>query len=167
MTTTAKGVAVTTQVFQILIKATPQAIWDAITKPEWTARYGYQGRVEYELRKGGTFRAFATPQMAAMGLPAVIIDGQVMECDPPHKLVQTYRFLFSPEMKAEGFTHITWEIEPAAQGFARLTVTHDVERAPIMAGMVMSKFSEMGTGGWSWILSDLKSLLETGTTLGG
>jgi uncharacterized protein YndB with AHSA1/START domain len=156
---------ITTQVHEIYIKASPQAIWDAITKPEWTARYGYRGPVEYELRKGGTFRALATPQMLAMGLPPVVIDGQVMECDPPHKLVQTYRFLFSPEMQAEGFTHITWEIEQTAPAFTRLTVTHDVEGAPIMAGMIASKFSQMGTGGWSWILSDLKSLLETGKTM--
>jgi hypothetical protein len=79
--------------------------------------------------------------------------------------VHTYRFLFSPEMKAEGFTRITWEIERATAGFSRLTVTHELEGAPIMAGMVASKFSEMGTGGWSWILSDLKSLLETGQSM--
>jgi uncharacterized protein YndB with AHSA1/START domain len=157
---------ITTQVHEIYIKASPQAIWDAITKPEWTARYGYKGPVEYELRKGGTFKAFATPSLLAMGMPQVVIDGEVLECEPPHKLVQTYRFLFSPAMQAEGFTHITWEIQQAARGFSRLTVTHDVEGAPIMAGMIASKFSEMGTGGWSWILSDLKSLLETGKTLG-
>jgi uncharacterized protein YndB with AHSA1/START domain len=156
---------ITTQVHEIYIKASPQAIWDAITKPEWTARYGYQGAVEYELRKGGTFKAFATPGMVAMGLPEVVIDGEVIECNPPRKLVQTYRFLFSFEMKAEGFTHITWEIAETARGFSRLTVTHDVEGAPIMAGMISSKFSEMGTGGWTWILSDLKSLLETGKTM--
>jgi uncharacterized protein YndB with AHSA1/START domain len=156
---------VATQVQEIYIKASPEALWDAITKPEWTAKYGYQGRVEYDLRKGGTFRVFATPQMAALGLPSVIIDGEVLQCEPPHRLVQTYRFLFSAEMKAEGFTHVTWEIARAAQGFSRLTITHDVQGAPIMAGMVASKFSEQGTGGWSWISSDLKSLLETGTTL--
>ena len=158
---------ITTQVYEIYIKATPQAIWDSITKPEWTERYGYRGRVEYDLRKGGTFRAFSTAQMRAMGMAEVVIDGEVVEADPPNKLVQTYRMLFSDEMKSEGFTRITWEIAAAAQGFTRLTVTHDLEGAPIMAGMVGSKFSEMGAGGWSWILSDLKSLLETGTTLGG
>jgi uncharacterized protein YndB with AHSA1/START domain len=156
----------TTQVHEIYIKATPQAIWDAITKPEWTERYGYRGRVEYELRKGGTFRAFATTQMRAMGMAEVVIDGEVVEADPPHKLVQTYRMLFSDQTKAEGFTKISYEIEVAAKGFTRLTVTHELEGAAIMAAMVSSKFSEMGTGGWSWILSDLKSLLETGKTLG-
>jgi hypothetical protein len=79
--------------------------------------------------------------------------------------VQTYRFLFSEAMKAEGFTRVTWEIERATAGFTRLTVTHELHGAPTMAFMVSSKFSEMGTGGWSWILSDLKSLLETGTRM--
>jgi hypothetical protein len=89
----------------------------------------------------------------------------VEESDPPRKLVHTYRFLFSEAMKAEGFTRVTWEIEKATAGFSRLTVTHELEGAPIMAGMVASKFSEMGAGGWSWILSDLKSLLETGSSM--
>jgi uncharacterized protein YndB with AHSA1/START domain len=156
---------VTTQVYEVYIKATPKAIWDAITAPEWTEKYGYKGRVHYDLRPGGAFRAHATPVMVQMGLPDVVIDGEVLEADPPRKLVQTYRFLFGPEMKAEGFTRITWEIEPATAGFSRLSVTHELEGAPIMAAMVSSKFSEMGTGGWAWILSDLKSLLETGSTM--
>jgi uncharacterized protein YndB with AHSA1/START domain len=159
--------SITTQVYEVYIKATPQAIWDAITKPEWNERYGYRGRMEYDLRKGGTFRALATAQMRAMGMAEVVIDGEVVEANPPSKLVQTYRMLFNDQMKSEGFTKVTWEIEPTASGFTRLTVTHDLEGAPIMAGMVASKFSEMGTGGWSWILSDLKSLLETGKTLAG
>ena len=158
---------VTTQVYEVYIKAGPQAIWDAITKPEWTTKYGYAGPVDYDLRKGGAFRAEATPPMLAVGMPAVVVDGEVIEADPPRRLVQTYRFLFNEAMKAEGFTRITWEIEPAASGFTRLTVTHELEGAPTMAFMVSSKFSEMGTGGWSWILSDLKSLLETGTRMGG
>jgi uncharacterized protein YndB with AHSA1/START domain len=159
--------SITTQVYEVYIKATPQAIWDAITKPEWNERYGYRGRMEYDLRKGGTFRALATAQMRAMGMAEVVIDGEVVQANPPSKLVQTYRMLFNDQMKSEGFTKVTWEIEPTASGFTRLTVTHDLEGAPIMAGMVASKFSEMGTGGWSWILSDLKSLLETGKTLAG
>lgn len=158
--------SVTTQVYEIYIRATPQAIWDAITTPEWSAKYGYGGLVEYDLRAGGAFRARATPEMVSFGMPEVAIDGEVVESDPPRKLVQTYRFLFSEEMKAEGFTRLTWEIEPTQAGFSRLTVTHELEGAPIMAGMVSSKFSEMGTGGWNWILSDLKSVLETGKSMG-
>jgi uncharacterized protein YndB with AHSA1/START domain len=157
---------VTTQVYEIYIKAEPQAIWDAITQPEWTTKYGYAGPVEYDLRPGGAFRALATPPLIAMGMPETVIDGQVVEADPPRRLVQTYRFLFSEEMKAEGFTRITWEIELVASGFSRLSVTHELEGAPTMASMVSSKFSFTGTGGWTWILSDLKSLLETGSRMG-
>lgn len=151
-----------TQVYEIYIKAAPQAIWDAITQSEWTTRYAYEGPVEYDLRPGGAFRALSTPPMRAFGLPDVVVDGEVIESDPPRRLVQTYRFLFTEEMKAEGFTQITWEIEATASGFSRLTVTHELRGAPTMAAMVSSKFSESGTGGWTWILSDLKSLLETG-----
>jgi uncharacterized protein YndB with AHSA1/START domain len=155
----------TTQVYEIYIKAPQQKVWDAITKPEWSERYGYRGRVDYDLRKGGAFLTRAPDFMVAAGLPNVVIDGQVIEADPPRKLVHTYRFLFSDEMKSEGFTHVTWEIEQAAPGFSRLTVTHDVEGAPIMAALVASKFSEQGTGGWMWILSDLKTVIETGSNL--
>jgi uncharacterized protein YndB with AHSA1/START domain len=156
---------IATQVYEVYIKAAPQAIWDAITSPEWTVKYGYQGAVEYELRPGGAYRAHSTREMQAMGVPEVVVDGTVEEADPPRKLVHTYRFLFSPAMKAEGFTRVTWEIEKVAPGFCRLSVTHELEGAPIMAGMVASKFSEMGTGGWAWILNDLKSVLETGSAM--
>jgi uncharacterized protein YndB with AHSA1/START domain len=156
---------VTTQIYEIYIKATPQAIWDAITTPEWTAKYGYRGMAAYDLRPGGAFRGRATPELVAMGLPEVAIDGEVVESVPPRRLVHTYRFLFNEATKAEGFTRLTWEIEPTQSGFSRLTVTHELAGAPIMAGMVSSRFSEMGTGGWNWILSDLKTVLETGTAM--
>jgi len=156
---------VTTQIHEIYIKATPQAIWDAITTPEWTARYGYRGPAEYDLRPGGAYKARSTPEMVQFGIPEVAVDGEVVESNPPHRLVQTYRFLFNDEMKAEGFTRVTWEIVATQSGFSRLTVTHELEGAPIMAGMVGSKFSEMGTGGWGWILSDLKTVLETGASM--
>jgi uncharacterized protein YndB with AHSA1/START domain len=154
--------SVTTQVYEVYIRATPQAIWDAITSPDWTVKYAYKGAVEYELRPGGAYRAHATPEMRTFGLPDIVIDGVVEEADPPKRLVHTYRFLFSDETKAEGFTRVTWEIEKVSDGFSRLCVVHELEGAPIMAHMVASKFSEQGTGGWAWILSDLKSLLETG-----
>jgi uncharacterized protein YndB with AHSA1/START domain len=157
----------TTQIYEIYIRATPQEIWDAITSPEWTAKYGYRGPAEYVLRPGGSYRARATSGMVSMGMPEVVIDGEVVESDPPRKLVQTYRFLFNEAMKAEGFTRLTWEIEATQSGFSRLTVTHELEGAPIMAAMVSSSFSEtMGTGGWNWILSDLKTLLESGAAMG-
>jgi len=161
-----KKTGMTTQIHEIYIRATPQAVWDAITTPEWTAKYGYGGLAEYDLRPGGAFKGRTPPHMLSMGMPEVAVDGEVVEADPPRKLVQTYRFLFNEATKGEGFTRLTWEIEPTQAGFCRLTVTHELEGAPIMAAMVGSKFSEMGTGGWSWILSDLKSVLETGKAMG-
>ncbi|HEV7766177.1 MAG TPA: SRPBCC family protein [Thermoanaerobaculia bacterium] len=158
--------SVTTQIHEIYIKASPEAIWDAITTPEWSAKYSYGGLVEYDLRPGGAYKARANEEMISFGIPEVAVDGEVIESDPPRKLVQTYRFLFSEEHKSEGFTRLTWEIEPTKSGFTRLTVTHELEGAPIMATMVGGKFSEEGGGGWSWILSDLKTLLETGKSMG-
>lgn len=155
----------TVQVHEIYIRATPEAIWEAITAPGWTERYGYKGAIEMELRPGGAYRALANPGMKAMGMPDVVIDGVVEESDPPRRLVHTYRFLFSDVMRDEGFTRVTWDIEQVAPDFCLLSVTHDVTGAPMMAAMVSSRFSEMGTGGWGWILSDIKSLLETGSTM--
>lgn len=157
---------VSTQVFEIYINATAEAVWDAITNPEWNAKYGYRGPMNFDLRPGGQFRVSATAQMRTMGLPETIIDGEVLESAPPYKLVQTYRWLFNEAHKAEGFTRVTWEIVPTEAGFTRLTVTHELEGAPQMAAAVSSKFNTQGGGGWNWILSDLKSLLETGKTMG-
>ena len=80
--------AVTTQVYRVYIEATPQAIWDAITKPEWTERYGYGSLAEYDLRPGGAYRAVSSDAMkkraAEMGfpIPAVMVEGEVIEADP-------------------------------------------------------------------------------------
>ena len=90
---------VSTQVYEIYIQAEPKAIWDAITSPEWSVKYGYGGKVDYDLRPGGAYRAHPSEEMkqggAAMGItvPDVVIDGEVIEADPPHKLVHTWRML--------------------------------------------------------------------------
>jgi uncharacterized protein YndB with AHSA1/START domain len=169
MTTT--QTAVTTQVYQVYIKATPERIWDAITKPEWTDRYGYGGRTEFDLRPGATFRTHPSESMKAAGaeqgyqIPDVIIDGEVVEADPPRRLVLRWRMLMDPETAAEGFTRLSYEIEAGTSG-TRLTVVHELDGAPKLAALVSgSREAEGAGGGWSWILSDLKTLLETGTTL--
>jgi uncharacterized protein YndB with AHSA1/START domain len=156
---------VITRVHEIYIKAPQAQIWEAITSPEWTAKYGYAAPAEIELKRGGKYRYMASEVMRSMGLPETIIDGEVFEADPPRRLVHSYRWLFTDRNKAEGFTRVTWEIEPTPAGFCRLTVTHEMENAPIMAAATAAKFSLQGGGGWNWILSDLKSLLETGATM--
>jgi uncharacterized protein YndB with AHSA1/START domain len=165
MTTTTKT-NVNTLMFRVYIKASAEAIWEAITDPEWNQRYGYQTPADYDLRPGGAYRAVPSPAMAEFGAPEVIIEGEVLESDPPRRLVQTWHALFNPEAAAEGFTRVTWEIDEQAPGINRLTVTHELEGAPASLTLVSGATSDAG-GGWSWILSDLKSLLETGQALAG
>jgi uncharacterized protein YndB with AHSA1/START domain len=100
--------------------------------------------------------------MQAVGVDGPIIDGEIVEADPPRKLVQTWRMLMDPGLEAEGFTRLTWEIEQM-EGACRVTVSHDLEGAPKLAELVDGAGEAEGAGGgWPWILSDLKSLLETG-----
>jgi uncharacterized protein YndB with AHSA1/START domain len=156
----------TTQIYRVFIKATPQAIWDAITKPEWTQRFGYGLRDEYELRRGGAYRGHANEGMIAMGMSGVIVDGEVIDADPPRRLVVTWRMAIDPSLNAEGWTRLTYEIEEGRDGVSRLSVIHDLAGRPGHAAMVAGDKQGPGAGGgWIWILSDLKSLLETGKNM--
>ena len=156
----------TTQVYRVYIKASAEAIWEAITDPEWTKKYGYGGRIEYDLRPGGAFRGFATAEMSAMGTPEVVVDGEVIEADPPRKLVQTWRCSTGARsIVDEGFSradlgdqgggrrHHAAHGDPRARG-----------RAELGSGR-QHRAAAQGGGGWTWILSDLKTLLETGEAL--
>jgi uncharacterized protein YndB with AHSA1/START domain len=157
----------TVQIYRVYIKATPEAIWDAITKPEWTVKYGYAPLVDYDLRPAGPFRAHANEGMKAVtGIPDVISDGEVLEVDPPRRLVQTWRMTMTPELAAEAYTRVTWEIAAVRGGVSRLTVTHDVTGAPLWGSVAAGNDEDRGAGGgWNEILSGLKTLLETGQPL--
>jgi uncharacterized protein YndB with AHSA1/START domain len=156
---------VTTQVYRVYIKATPEAIWDAITKPEWTEKYGYGGRAEFDLRPGGAYRGLTNEAMRSVGAPDLGVDGEVIEVDPPRRLVQTFRMLMDDDMAAEGFTRLTYDIEKAEGGVTKLTVIHDLAGAPKLQLLLSGGMEDEGAGGgWSWILSDLKTLLETGAS---
>ena len=159
--------AKTIQVYRVYIRARPDAIWTAITDPDWTDRYGYGGRAQYELRPGGSFRLLASEGMRAQGVPEVAVDGEVIEADPPRKLVQTWRLAMESSLAAEGFTRLTYEIEPLEGGVTKLTVTHDLTDTPVHAGLVAGEMEDTGAGGgWAWVLSGLKTVLETGASLG-
>jgi len=160
----------TVQIHRVYIKASPQAVWDAITKPEWTSKYGYTGFAEFDLRPGGSHRMRATQEMLDMGAPETMVDGEVIEADPPRRLVLTWRMAMDPAMKAEGFTRLTYEIDETKVAGTRLTVTHDLTGAPGLYAMVNGQFENVDDGqgaggGWAWVLSDLKTLLETGDTI--
>jgi uncharacterized protein YndB with AHSA1/START domain len=161
----------TVQINRVYIKASPEAIWDAITKPEWTRKYGYGGNANYDLRAGGSFRVDADEEYkkasAAAGfeVPDVLLDGEVLEADPPRKLVQTWRLVMDPGLAEEGFTRLTYEIVPLDNGVTKLTVIHDVSGAPGTAQLTSGDLESTGAGGgWVWVLSELKTLLETGAT---
>lgn len=166
--TTQEPTAATTLRYSVYIKATPQEVWDAITRPEWTERYGYSTRAEYELRPGGRYRGYATDAIKQLGaesgipIPDIVVDGEVIEADPPHKLVQTWRLLQDTQAAAEGFTRLTYEIKEAPHGSTKLTVIHELEGAPHLTAIVSGGYEEQGAGGgWSWVLSGVKSALET------
>jgi uncharacterized protein YndB with AHSA1/START domain len=155
---------VATQVYRVYIKTSPQAIWDAITKPEWTQRYGYRGIVEFDgFEPGSAIRFIAPAEMQSMGMPEVVVDGEVIEADPPRRLVQTWHPMWSEDIAAET-SRVIYDIEEDDGGVTRLTVTHELEGTPITASQVGLTDARMheGGGGWPMILSDLKTLLETG-----
>ena len=143
--------ATTTQVYQVFIKATPEQIWDAITKPEFTTKYFYGARIEVT-PEGRTTRS--PDGSESWG------DGPVFEFDPPRRLVHEWVSGYDAELAAEEPSRVTWEIEPGESGVSLLTVTHDrLEGAPKTAESVAGP-------GWMRVLSGLKTLLETGESLG-
>jgi uncharacterized protein YndB with AHSA1/START domain len=146
MTTT----ATTTQVYQVFIAASPEAIWEAITKPEFTSRYFHGAHVVAELEVGGRFDWEDPERTKLWG------DGVVLESDPPRRLSYTWHPLWNDEVAAEEPSRVVWEIEPQENGTCLLVVTHDqLEGSPRTAGMVAGR-------GWMHVLSGLKTLLETG-----
>jgi uncharacterized protein YndB with AHSA1/START domain len=157
----------TIQNYRAYIKAPAQAVWDALTKPEWTLRYGYAPVVDYDLRVGGKFRAYPNEGMKQFpNIPDVITDGEILEVSAPRTLVQTWRMLMDPGLAAEGFTHLTVELQPVRGGVTKLTVTHDLTGAPKLAALVSGEWESQGAGGgWHEIISGLKTLLETGEQL--
>jgi uncharacterized protein YndB with AHSA1/START domain len=145
--------AQTTQVYQVFIKATPERIWAAITEPEFTVRYFHGTYLETELEPGGPFRYHTADRSAVVG------DGRVVESDPPRRLVTTWRAMWDEQVAAEKESRVTWEIEPQEGGYCKLTVVHDqLESSPRTAEQVSG-------GGWMYVLSGLKTLLETGEPL--
>ena len=153
-----------TNVYRIWIKATPERIWRALTDPQELEGYGYGGRYDADVRAGGEYRVGATDQMLPAGAPELMVDGEYLEVEEPRRLVQTWHALFDEQMTAEPPTRMTYELEPGRGGVTTLTLTHQVDGAPLAAGITSGAVAEAG-GGLPWVLSDLKTLLETGETL--
>jgi uncharacterized protein YndB with AHSA1/START domain len=138
-----------TQIYQVFIKASPERVWEAITRPEFTARYFHGSRIAIDAQR----RVSLAPDGSVRG------DGAVIEYDPPRRLVHEWLSLYDPDLAAEQPSRVTWEIEPREGGYCKLTLTHDrLEGAPKTAQSVSG-------AGWMFVLSGLKTLLETGEPL--
>lgn len=141
------------KVFEIYIKTTPERLWEAITNREMRRRYTFGVIVDSDWKPRSSYKGTTGPETVSPGTP--ILEGENLEVDPPRRLVQTFRALWSDDVKAEGTSRVTWEIEPVGDS-CRLTVTHDQLREGANAELY---------GGWPMILSGLKTLLETGQSL--
>ncbi len=147
--------AQTVQIYQIFIKASPEAIWEAITTPEFIAKYFHGSRVESTFEPRASYDGYSPDRSQHW------VNGEIVESDPPRKLQHTWRSLYDEEMAAEQASRVTWEIVPQDDGTALLTVVHDgLESSPKTAASVSG-------AGWVTVLSGLKTLLETGQPLAG
>ena len=141
-------VAGATAVFEVFIKTTPERLWEAITDPEQRKQYSFGVETHSDWTPGSDYRASVPGGVD-------IAAGENIEVDPPRLLVQTFNARWSDEVKEQGPTRVTWEIEPVGTS-CRLTVTHD--QLPPDANPELY-------GGWPMILSGLKTFLETGELL--
>jgi uncharacterized protein YndB with AHSA1/START domain len=137
------------KIFEIYIKTTPDRLWQAITDPEMRRKYNFGVAVDSDWQPGSTYQG--SSPMA----PAPIFEGEILEVDRPRRLVQTFRALWGDDVKSEGTSRVTWEIEPVGDS-CRLLVTHDQLREGA---------NDQLYGGWIMVLSGLKTLLETGELL--
>jgi uncharacterized protein YndB with AHSA1/START domain len=135
------------KVFEIYIKTTPERLWKAITDPEMRRKYTFGVIVTSDWTPGSHY------QGTGGGKP--ILEGENLEVNPPRRLVQSYRALWGEDVKSEGTSRVTWEIEPVGDS-CLLKVTHDQLREDANSQLY---------GGWPMVLSGLKTLLETGETL--
>jgi uncharacterized protein YndB with AHSA1/START domain/DNA-binding transcriptional ArsR family regulator len=137
------------KVFEIYIKTTPERLWKAITDSEIRSKYNFGARITSDWTPGSRYEQGHPNGKQLLG------EGENLEVDPPRRLVQSMRALWGDDVKSEGTSRVTWEIEPVGDS-CRLTVTHDQLREGA---------NEQLYGGWPMILSGLKTYLETGELL--
>ena len=137
-------------VYVTYIRTTPEKLWDALTKPEFTREYWFGVWQDCSWEKGARWQLKRSDG-------SIVDAGEVVEIDRPRRLVLSWRNEFRPELKAEGASRATIELEPTGES-VRLTITHEMERDG-------SKLIEAVSEGWPRVLSGLKSLLETGKAM--
>jgi uncharacterized protein YndB with AHSA1/START domain/biotin operon repressor len=137
------------KVFEIYIKTTPERLWEALTDPAIRAKYNFGAGAYSDWTPGARVELHAEKADALLG------EGEVLEVDPPRRLVHTLVANFSDEARAEGTSRVTYEIEPVGDS-CRLVLTHDQMREGA---------NDQLYGGWPMILSGLKTWLESGELL--
>jgi uncharacterized protein YndB with AHSA1/START domain len=140
------------QVYQVFIQASPERVWEAITTSKFTTQYYFGSPIESDWQPGSTY------SMPGPDGSAIWIDGTIIEADPGRRLVQTFNAHWKPELDGEKATRVTWDIEKMGDA-CKLTVVHD----EFEVGALL--YDEVDDGGWSQILSGLKTLLEVGKPL--
>ena len=137
-------------VYVTFIRSTPEKIWEALTQPAFQRQYWFGMNIDSDFKAGASWKLqFEDGRVAD--------EGEVLESDPPRRLVISWRHRMRPELTAEGEARASFEIEPA-EGSVKLTVLHEIDRSD-------SKLIQAVSSGWPSILSSLKSLLETGEPL--
>ena len=137
-------------VYVTYIRTTPERLWNAITSNEFSREYWLGAHLETEWKTGGAWKIVLPDGRVAD-------TGEITEFEPPNRLAIRWRNEFNPELKAEGWSLCTMELEPVDEA-VKLTVTHSIDRED-------SKVIRAVSGGWPQILSNLKSLLETGSVV--
>jgi uncharacterized protein YndB with AHSA1/START domain len=137
------------KVYEIYIRTTPERLWEAITDSDIRSKYNFGARISSDWTVGARF------EQSHPSAPTLLGEGEILEVDPPRRLVQSMVALWSDEVRSEGTSRVTWEIEPVEDS-CRLTVIHDQLR---------DGANEQLYGGWPMILSGLKTWLETGELL--
>ena len=141
-------------VYVTFIRTTPERLWTALTTPEFIRQYWFGMHCESDWKPGSPWKlVFADGRLADAG--------EIVEADPPQRLVIKWRNEWNAEMRAEGYSLCTFQIESvpdASPQAVKLSITHAIERTE-------SKFIEAVSGGWPRIISNLKSLLETGSVV--
>jgi uncharacterized protein YndB with AHSA1/START domain len=137
------------KVFEIYIRATSERLWEAITDPDIRSTYNFGAAIISEWTAGSDY------VMRPVGRDFLLGEGKILEVDPPTRLVQSFTALWNDDVRSEGTSRVTWEIEPVGDS-CRLTLVHDQMREDANSEIY---------GGWPMILSGLKTWLETGELL--
>ena len=137
-----------TFVYVTYIRTTPEKLWSALTDADFIRQYWFGMHCECQWTAGSSWTLVSADGQ-------IFDTGEIVEAEPPRRLVIRWQHLSKPEIRAEGPSQCTMELEPSGTA-VKLSITHTIEREP-------SKLIEAVSGGWPKVISNLKSLLETGS----